>query len=261
MAQKPSVWRLIPWLKASGQVQMAIDRWLLQQQIQGSSMPTLRFYTWYPPTISLGYHQRYWDRAWNDILYEGIPLDSVRRPTGGRAVLHQGDLTYAVAVPSMEGKTMEIYQHLCEFLIAGWRSLGVSLEYGQAGRNYIRNDNCFATSTGADLVLENGAKFIGSAQVRKETSVLQHGSMLLNPDKELFAEVFGQDAIASLPDWKFIVSHAESLKSKSFENAIAIVIDALTSAAARSFGIELVTQPLSESEWVEIFQWQTQFDR
>jgi lipoate-protein ligase A len=185
-------WRLIPLLRASGEVQMAIDRWLLEQHQAGKHPPVLRFYTWASPTISLGYHQRRWSSSWQQLVWQEMPIQLVRRPTGGRAVLHQGDLTYMVVTSGLSSKRIEAYQAICEFLIQGWRSLGVDLHYGSAGRGYIHNPNCFGTATGADLVLADGSKLIGSAQLRRGTAILQHGSMRLEPDTKLFTQVFGE---------------------------------------------------------------------
>lgn len=145
-------WRLLPFLEASGQVQMTIDRWLLQQHQQGNQPPTLRFYTWCPVAISLGYHQRHYPKTWQQLRWKDQPIERVRRPTGGRAVLHQGDLTYSVVTSGLKGNRIQIYQKICQFLIEGWKTLGVHLNYGQAGRGYIHNPNCFATATQADLV-------------------------------------------------------------------------------------------------------------
>jgi lipoate-protein ligase A len=233
---KKQVWRLIPLLEASGTVQMAIDKWLLEQHHSGKQPSTLRFYTWSPPAISLGYHQRQYPQAWQNLTWQGKNLDLVRRPTGGRAVLHQGDLTYAVITSGLAGKRLEAYAKICEFLIQGWRSLGVELSYGTAGRGYIHNPNCFGTATGADLVLPNGAKFIGSAQMRRGGVILQHGSMRLQPDGELFAKVFGGE---SLSDVQFLLSLEE-------------IMTALIAAAKDCFAMELEVQPLSEFEWEEI---------
>src|SRR5690348_857544 len=142
--------RLIPLMEAPGRVQMAIDEWLLEQHRLGLHPPALRFYTWSPIAISLGYHQRRWPDFWQNLTWQGTKIDLVRRPTGGRAVLHQGDLTYAVVTSGLTGDRLKVYQKLCEFLIQGWRSLGVNLHYGSAGRGYIHNPNCFGTATGAD---------------------------------------------------------------------------------------------------------------
>jgi lipoate---protein ligase len=235
-------WRLIPLLQTSGQVQMAIDRWLLEQHQAGKQPPVLRFYTWDSPTISLGYHQRRWPASWQHLIWEGQPVPLVRRPTGGRAVLHQGDLTYMVVTSGLTGKRKDIYHRICEFLIEGWRSLDIELYYGAAGRDYIHNPNCFATATGADLVSTEGYKLIGSAQLQRGKAILQHGSMLLSRHAELFNQVFGEPVppLVQLP----IQSEGNSL--------IPTVIEALTESAGRCFGIEFVTQPLSELEWQQI---------
>jgi len=234
-------WRLIPLMQASGRVQMAIDQWLLDQHCSGNHPPTLRFYTWSPVALSLGYHQRRYPDEWKQLIWHGDPIELVRRPSGGRAVLHQGDLTYAVITSGLSGNRMQAYQTICEFLIAGWRSLNVDLHYGQAGRNYIQNPNCFGTATVADLVMSDGAKLIGSAQLRKGDAILQHGSMRLEPDRELFDRVFGSESlIPTLP----------SLKGDGLINAL---IDALTRSATDCFEVEFETRSLTESEWRTIY--------
>ena len=103
---------------------MAIDEWLLKQH-QSGYLPTLRFYTWSPSAISLGYHQRKYPEDWQSLTWKGEEIDLVRRPTGGRAVLHYGDLTYAVVTSGLSGSRIEAYKKICEFLIQGWQNLGV----------------------------------------------------------------------------------------------------------------------------------------
>ena len=236
------VWRLIPLLEAPGQVQMAIDGWLLNQHQQGLHPPALRFYTWSPPAISLGYHQRQYPASWHHLTWQGAPVALVRRPTGGRAVLHQGDLTYAVVTSGFSGRRLQVYEKICEFLIQGWRSLGLELHYGSAGRGYIHNPNCFSTATGADLVLADGTKLIGSAQLRRGNTILQHGSMRLEPEAGLFTQVFGEAA----------PSPVDIPVAQRGEALIQTVVDAMTEAATHCFGVQLVTQPFSETEWQAI---------
>ena len=219
---------------------MAIDEWLLEQHRLGLHPPALRFYTWSPAAISLGYHQKRFPEFWQHLTWNGKPIQLVRRPTGGRAVLHQGDLTYAVVTSKLGGKRLEVYEKICEFLIQGWRRLGVELQYGTAGRGYIHNPNCFGTATGADLVLPDGTKLIGSAQLRRGTVILQHGSIRLEPNAELFAQVFGEEATVNLP----LEQQGDALIQK--------VVDAMTEAAVECFGVQLVEQPLSETEWEAI---------
>ncbi|MGV0024755.1 lipoate--protein ligase family protein [Phormidesmis priestleyi] len=230
-------WRLIPLIEASGTVQMAIDRWLLDQHRLGHHPPTLRFYTWSPVAISLGYHQRQFPESWKQLTWQGAAIDLIRRPSGGRAVLHQGDLTYAVITSGLSGRRMQDYQTICKFLIDGWRSLGVDLHYGNAGRGYIHSPNCFGTATVADLVLENGAKLIGSAQLRKDHAILQHGSMRLEPDIELYNRVFGASRLPQLPPAKALIP---------------TVTEALIQAARTCFEIDFDVRSLTQSEWQTI---------
>lgn len=213
---------------------MAIDRWLLHQCQTQQHPPTLRFYTWQPGAISLGYHQKRFPDAWQELAAQG-KLDLVRRPTGGRAVLHQGDLTYAVVWSGLSGKRLAVYEAICQFLINGWQRLGVPLFYGNQGRGYREVANCFQTATGADLVTAQGEKLIGSAQLRRGDTVLQHGSMQLDPDSNLFEQVFQQ--IPSQLDLKLTQSE---------------IIAHLKAAAEDCFQIKLVTQPFNASEWNEI---------
>ena len=237
-----SSWRLIPLIRASGQLQMAIDQWLLEQHQAGKHPPALRFYTWESPTISLGYHQRRWSQSWQQLTWQEKPIQLVRRPTGGRAVLHQGDLTYMVVMSGLTGKRLDAYQAICEFLIQGWRSLGIELHYGSAGRGYIHNPNCFGTATGADLVSAENYKLIGSAQLRRGNAILQHGSMRLEPDSQLFKQVFGEEALP--PIHLPIAQRGDVL--------IQTVVDALANAAAACFGVQLVKKPLLDQEWQAI---------
>ncbi|NES99670.1 MAG: lipoate--protein ligase family protein [Sphaerospermopsis sp. SIO1G2] len=217
---------------------MAVDKWLLKQHEQGKHPPALRFYTWSPPAISLGYHQRQYPEFWHNLTFAGDKLDLVRRPSGGRAVLHQGDLTYAIIVSGIAGSRLQAYTKICEFLIQGWRSLGVELSYGKAGRGYIHNPNCFATATGADLILSNGSKLIGSSQLRQGCAILQHGSMILHPNADLFNQVFGENTFKA-------VELPENLDQE-------IIIHSLINAACDVFDMQVEVSPISDYEWEEI---------
>ncbi len=217
---------------------MALDSWLLAQHLQGNQPSILRFYTWKPVAISLGYHQHHWSPHWQRLMWQGAPLELVRRPTGGRAVLHQGDLTYAVVTSGLDANRLQAYQTICEFLIQGWRSLGIDLQYGQAGRGYAHNPNCFGTATGADLVMPDGTKLIGSAQLRRGRGVLQHGSMPLWTDANLFQAVF--EVTPMLPTLPLSLPQ---------DALIETVTNALITSASECFQADLQIQPLSELEW------------
>ncbi len=234
--ETPKTWRFLPLIATSGEIQMAIDAWLLQQCKDRKHPPTLRFYTWQPAAISLGYHQKRFPEIWQNLAKTGT-FDLVRRPTGGRAVLHQGDLTYAVILSGVSGKRLAVYEYICEFLMAGWKRLGIPLFYGQQGRGYHEVANCFQTATGADLVTSTGEKLIGSAQLRRGETVLQHGSMQLNPDPELFQQVFNQ--------------FPSTLK---LNFSLMEMVANLKAAAENHFQMKLVTQPLTAQEWEGVRQ-------
>lgn len=230
-------WRLIPLMVATGVEQMAIDSWLLTQHAQGLQPPSLRFYVWRSPAISLGYHQRQFPSHWKTLQHKGQPVELVRRPTGGRAVLHQGDLTYALVTSGLQGSRRAVYRQLCQFLIEGWRSLGIELSLGVAGRSYIKNENCFGSATSADLVMEDGYKLIGSAQVYRAGCVLQHGSMRLRADRDLFKLAFGEKSVPP--------SQLEFLLSTCDKNKI---VDRLVETAGQVFGVDFDVKPLTAAE-------------
>jgi lipoate-protein ligase A len=232
------IWRYIPPIIAPAEQQMAIDSWLLQQHRLGHHPPTLRFYQWSPPAISLGHHQRQYPDFWRNLTWQGQKIALVRRPTGGRAVLHQGDLTYMVVNSGMKGNISEVYRQICQFLLTGWQNLGLELSYGAAGRGYIHSANCFGTATGADLVDNWGNKFIGSAQLQQGRYVLQHGSMMLNSDGCLFERVFGTIAPQK-------VNLAPNLTLET-------IIFTLKTAVEQCFDCQLLEQPLRDEEWQAI---------
>ncbi|MEM6252619.1 MAG: biotin/lipoate A/B protein ligase family protein [Cyanobacteria bacterium P01_D01_bin.156] len=220
---------------------MAIDEWLLEQHCCGKELPCLRFYTWEPIAISLGYHQRHHPEYWHDLWWKSQKVDLVRRPSGGRAVLHQGDLTYSLIMSSCRGRRRDIYRYLCSFLIDGWQSLGIELQLGTE-RRYERSTNCFGSSTVADLVTNSGYKVIGSAQLYRNGGLLQHGSMRLNPNPALHKKVFGTELISPVA-----LARIEQ----------ADIIQALVKAAQKIFGIKLSIQPLLPQEKAQAIRWIT----
>jgi lipoate-protein ligase A len=169
---------------------MAIDEWLLDQAISSPATAgaMLRFYSWRRPTLSIGFHQRQLPAHWLPILREG-GLDLVRRPSGGRAVLHAGELTYALVWPQAPQRRAEAYQQACGWLQAAFAELGLPLSFGRQAASAERS-SCFATSTAADLVHGNGAKRIGSAQLWRGGGLLQHGAILLQPPHQIWQELF-----------------------------------------------------------------------
>ena len=186
--------RLLPFSRLGGAWQMALDQWLL---VQGQ--PALRLYSWQRPTLSLGFHQRRLPDHWWSLAAAG-QVELVRRPSGGQAVLHGGDLTYALVWPDPPGDRAQAYRRACLWLQAAFEQLGQPLQFGSAPASLARS-SCFASSTAADLVQTNGVKRIGSAQLWRSGRLLQHGSIQLAVDGDLWRALFRSDPprLAALP--------------------------------------------------------------
>ena len=183
-------WRWIPPLAGSGPFQMALDELLLDQAVAASTpQACLRLFSWSGPWLSLGYHQRHLPSAWLTLAQQRL-VKLVRRPSGGRAVLHGGSLTYALIQPHATGDRRQAYRHHCRWLQRAFAELGQPLSFGTE-RVVGESGSCFARSSAADLVHGNGAKRIGSAQLWRRGVLLQHGSLLIDPPRELWWQLFG----------------------------------------------------------------------
>ncbi|MCP9928166.1 lipoate--protein ligase family protein [Cyanobium sp. CH-040] len=185
---------MLPTLQLGGAWQMALDDWLLDQD-----RPALRLYRWQRPCLSLGRHQRRFPAAWLRLAAQGT-LELVRRPSGGGAVLHGGDLTYALVWPDPPSNRFEAYRRASRWLQEAFLDLGQPLRFGNQ-RATLAAPSCFATHTAADLVQGAGLKRIGSAQLWRGGCLLQHGSIQLAADGGLWRDVFGSDPpdLPSLP--------------------------------------------------------------
>lgn len=166
---------------------MQIDSDLLDRAIEEQSQePIFRLYAWSPKCVSLGRNQA-------EISVNGV--DVVRRVTGGRALLHDNEITYSYISPVSiipNGETIkESYKYISGILIDFFKTLGVELEFGGGGVN-AKHDYCMLISTGADVCYK-GKKIIGSAQYRKNGYILQHGSILFGYDKELLEKLFHEE--------------------------------------------------------------------
>jgi lipoate-protein ligase A len=181
-----STWRLlIDDQPRSGAANMAVDQAIAMACAAGESPPTLRFYRWSPPAISLGRHQPLADIDQAAAAERGY--DIVRRSTGGRAILHTDELTYSIAAPSNEprvkGGVMDAYLRLSNALLAGLQKLGLSADKADGGTRTGPDVSaaCFEVPSAYEITA-GGRKLIGSAQSRRAKYVLQHGSLPLVGD-------------------------------------------------------------------------------
>jgi lipoate-protein ligase A len=187
------VWRLLIDGVADGFTNMAVDEAILEGYLAGEAPPTLRFYRWHPPCLSIGYFQR----AHREVDVEAcrrLGVDWVRRPTGGRAILHDREVTYSLVAgegdPLVCGSIRESYRKISAALVAGLRRLGAPAEMAPAERRGpgLGSPACFDAPSDYEVTI-GGRKVIGSAQVRRGGALLQHGAILLEVDVERQARV------------------------------------------------------------------------
>jgi lipoate-protein ligase A len=170
--------------KAAGAANMARDEGLARELSRGEIPPTVRIYGWDPPAVSIGYHQSEEDLDRGALARAGIDL--VRRPTGGRAILHWDEVTYCAAIPLAFGSPRAIYAMVNEALLEGIRAMGIPAALRGADADLRRAYSsaegvpCFAFSVKSEIQV-GGRKLVGSAQRRYGSAVLQHGSFLLGP--------------------------------------------------------------------------------
>ena len=238
---------------------MALDEALLDFHSQGDIPPVIRFYEWNPATLSIGYFQS----VEKDIDLEAVKaqnLGFVRRPTGGRAVLHEHELTYSIIVteqyPNMPATVTEAYRVLSEGLLVGFQNLGLEAYFSVPDTEEKRADLkspksavCFDAPSWYELVVE-GKKVAGSAQTRQKGVILQHGAILLELDEEKLLSVF-----------KFSSEKVkERMRKKLPEKAVAInqltskkitisqCIDAFRDGFEKALDIELVPYELTAEQ-------------
>ena len=181
---------------ASGAWNMALDAALLEAA-ERERARTLRLYAWDPPTLSFGRNEpaaKRYDRG--RIAARGLAV--VRRPTGGRAVWHDREVTYAVAAPADTfGSLRETYREIHAMLAAALASLGARvLLAGDRPADGVGFGACFASAAGGEVMALAGGKVVGSAQVRGDGAFLQHGSILLAAEQDVVAGVTAGEAAA-----------------------------------------------------------------
>lgn len=232
---------------------MAVDEAIAREAGAGRVLPTLRLYAWDPPCVSLGRHQSLSEVDLARCRAAGV--DVVRRPTGGRAILHVDELTYSVSGPADEprlrGAVMDAYLRLSEGLVAGLERLGFPVHKADA-RARVGPDvsaACFEVPSAYEILSWDGRKVVGSAQTRKRAWVLQHGAIPLRGD------------VARLVDFLAVKEEArDRLRTALVARAVSIsdglgrpvtfdeVAEALAAGFAEALNITLVPGTLTEQE-------------
>jgi len=190
LAEGPHWNLIVDAVGRSGEYNMAMDKALLEEVVRAGGA-YLRFYRWDPPTLSLGRNQP-------NTFYD---VPTVRRPTGGQAVWHEHELTYAVVAPiALFGSLRRAYCEIHTRLARALRALGVEAVLAPAHppiRPSDRPASCFASPVGGEILV-NGRKLVGSAQVRMRDAFLQHGSILLDGSQGRVSAAGGETTLVAV---------------------------------------------------------------
>jgi lipoyl(octanoyl) transferase len=245
-------WRLIDDYPTSGARNMAVDEAILQSVSRRESLPTLRLYAWNPPCLSLGYGQRASDVDYDRLSAYG--WDVVRRPTGGRAILHTDELTYSLALPIDDdlaaGGIIDSYRRFSAALVAGLEQLGV---YPQADHRADRHIPvaavCFETPSHYEITVV-GCKLVGSAQVRRSGGLLQHGSIPLVGDLARICDVLVYPTESERESAKSTVHSRAITLSEALNTEVTweAASHALIHGFSQTFDIDFIPDTLTPSE-------------
>jgi lipoyl(octanoyl) transferase len=239
--------RLLVTEACDGATNMAIDETLWVARRRGASPPTVRFFAWAPPAVSLGYAQRL-DDGISVAACRALGVGLVRRPTGGSAIYHDGpdrELTYSVAASNddlgLGRDVLASYRWVAAALVRGLRALGADAEMIAVPRQGGTSPAfCFAR-TGRWEIEVAGRKLVGSAQRRHGPAFLQHGSILLGVDAERLRALFPTtpDPLAPLTTLEAVLG-----RRPAFDD----VVQALVEAFEAEHGLTLAPAGLSAEE-------------
>jgi len=240
-------WRLIDTGLGEAFFNMALDESIARLAIERKAPPALRVYGWSRPSVTLGRFQRAADVDSELCAARGIPV--VRRPTGGRAILHGDELTYSFSSPANMGHMTEglfrSYATLSRAFLLAFLSLGIEVKASGRKRG-VRTDRsplCFSSTSFGEITLE-GRKIIGSAQRRWPGGMLQQGSIPLEPPRHDTAAVFFRTREHDANEAGSLMGLHEVDTSITYES----LRQALSKGFQQSLGISLVETPPSAEE-------------
>lgn len=246
-------WRFIETEPLDAYTNMAVDHAILESVAKGESPPTIRFYRWHPPGVTIGYFQK----ANKEIDIDACQkngVDVVRRLTGGRTVLHQHELTYSVIAPEnhpkVTGTILESYLAISRGLLFGLENLGVKGQLVNGAESKRKGTAaCFDAPSWYELVVDN-KKIIGSAQTRKQGALLQHGSILIELDNNLLFNIlkFSSDKVRRAARERFkgkAISLAEVMERVPDYSQ---VVQAFNDGLSKGLDINLSDGKLNDSE-------------
>jgi lipoate-protein ligase A len=254
----PAEWRLLNTGARDGATNMAIDEAILEGVTAGRVGPTLRFYGWEPPCVSIGFGQPIRDVDRAACMQRGWEV--IRRPSGGKAILHVDELTYSVCAPPDEprvgGGIIESYGRLVTGLLAGLRRLG--LEPAEAKPEYAPEQEaegpvCFDGPARYEVTLA-GRKLVGSAQARPKGGVMQHGTMPLTGDVARIIDGLVWDGPTARRSARERLSRRALTLHDALGRAITFeeAVDAMMGGFCVALNLTLVPGDLTAEEWAAV---------
>jgi len=237
-------WYYWPFHIKSGACNMQTDHFLAREMYRNLDKPLLRFYAWTPFCISLGYHQNALDV--NHDLCQKRGIDLVRRPTGGRAILHATELTYSVIYPFTGIDVTTIYRLIHLPFVKALQNIGIPAEFKSAQidlRKAYKTDQailCFATSAKYEVEIA-GKKLIGSAQRIYKKAILQHGSVLLGSEHENVVEFLKMNERSKQMMKRYIKSHTTNIWQYKKEIQASELSNLVKKHFSKSFNIKFIT--------------------
>ncbi len=240
-------WRVIHDPPMSGQSNMERDL-ILHREVSRGAPPTLRFYRWDPPAVSLGRFQKATEVV-DAAACRRRGIDIVQRPTGGRALLHHRELTYSLAVredhPLIPASVLKAYKTFSLALIRGFTALGIEAELASGekrGRGQAPGA-CFDTPSAYEIQVRN-KKVVGSAQLRRDGALLQHGAILFELSLDIYEKVL-QPAPGKGGQLKYLKSlkaRAAGLKDLGYQVKPADLASALQGGFAEHLDIDFIEE-------------------
>jgi len=238
-----------------GEFNMKFDEELARLFAEGKIKPVLRVYGWRPYTISIGYNQD--EKVFDIEKIKNSGLGFVRRPTGGRAVLHSEELTYSVVLNSEGRSVLEVYNMLSRAIAKGLSLLGAEFELEEAQPDFAKfykqfnSIPCFASSARYE-VHHKGKKLVGSAQRRYGDVVLQHGSILIGEFHKKLPEFLRVDSSELIEKMKDEIENKTICLNEIFGREISFeeVADVLRKGFEMELGVEF--EEVTQTEFYDI---------
>lgn len=243
-------WRLIPYSSAEPAWNMAADEAIFTSYLQNNAPPTLRFYGWDPPALSVGYFQEVAKEVnLFGLTEKGFGL--VRRNTGGRAVLHNQELTYSVVAGTRDGipdHLISSYLYISRALVEALKEYGIAADLHEGSAERLKGTGaCFEAPSWYEITVA-GRKLVGSAQLRRKNALLQHGSILLDFSPFDLGAVLNLNRL-SLDEWAARMKQkVTSLRDLGVSTAPAELAEAIGRSFQKLYAIRFREDSLSPEE-------------